>query len=166
MKYKFLMFLVSAAALFASCDDTTNDIGTSLLHDMDNLSVTTDSFIVASRSIAADSVYSRSTTGYLCEIKDPETNTYVTGNFMTQFHMLENYSELFPKADSIISRIDGQIVADSCELRLFYTNFYGDSLATMKLTVHEMAKPMLENQIYYSSFDPKKDEIKRYTRTW
>ena len=157
MKYKFLMFLVSAAALFASCDDTTNDIGTSLLHDMDNLAVMTDSFIVTSRSIAADSVYSRTTTGYLGRIKDPETSTYVTGNFMTQFHMLEDYANLFPKADSIVSRINGQIVADSCELRLFYSNFYGDSLATMKLTVHEMGKPMLENQIYYSSFDPKKD---------
>ena len=155
MKYKFLMFLVSAAAIFASCDDTTNDIGTSLLHNMDNLAVTTDSFVVSSRSIAADSVYSRATTGYLGRIKDPETGTYVTGNFMTQFHMLEDYANLFPKADSIVSRIDGQIVADSCEIRLFYSNFYGDSLATMKLTVHEMAKPMLENQKYYSSFDPK-----------
>ena len=149
------MFLVSAAAIFASCDDTTNDIGTSLLHNMDNLAVTTDSFVVSSRSIAADSVYSRATTGYLGRIKDPETGTYVTGNFMTQFHMLEDYANLFPKADSIVSRIDGQIVADSCEIRLFYSNFYGDSLATMKLTVHEMAKPMLENQKYYSSFDPK-----------
>lgn len=151
------MFLVSAAALFTSCDDTTNDIGTSLLHNMDNLSVTTDSFVITSRSIAADSVYSRSTMGYLGRIKDPETNTYVTGNFMTQFHMLEDYADIFPKADSIVSRIDGQIVADSCELRLFFSNFYGDSLATMKLTVHEMSKPMLENQIYYSSFDPKKE---------
>ena len=149
------MFLVSATAIFASCDDTTNDIGTSLLHNMDNLAVTTDSFVVSSRSIAADSVYSRATTGYLGRIKDPETGTYVTGNFMTQFHMLEDYANLFPKADSIVSRIDGQIVADSCEIRLFYSNFYGDSLATMKLTVHEMAKPMLENQKYYSSFDPK-----------
>ncbi|MBR6456209.1 MAG: DUF4270 domain-containing protein [Prevotella sp.] len=162
MKYKFLMFLVSAAAIFASCDDTTNDIGTSLLHNMDNLAVTTDSFVVSSRSIAADSVYSRATTGYLGRIKDPETGTYVTGNFMTQFHMLEDYANLFPKADSIVSRIDGQIVADSCEIRLFYSNFYGDSLATMKLTVHEMAKPMLENQKYYSSFDP---EAEGYLRS-
>lgn len=175
MKYKFLMFLVSAAALFTSCDDTTDNIGTSLLHNMDNLSVTTDSFIVASRSIAADSVFSRSTTGYLGKIKDPETNSYVTGNFMTQFHMLEDYAYLFPQADSIVSRLaDGTIIADSCEIRLFYRDFYGDSLATMKLTVHEMAKPMLENQIYYSSFDPKNDgyirsdgihESKTYTLT-
>ena len=153
MKYKALATVVLAAFLTA-CDDTTNEIGTSLLHDMDSFTVSTDSFNVESRSIVADSVYARTTTGYLGKVRDPETGSYITGHFMTQFHVQEDYANTFPKADSIASRIDGQIVADSCELRVYYDSFFGDSLATMKLRVHEMAKPMFENQLYYSSFNP------------
>ncbi|MBR1469873.1 MAG: DUF4270 domain-containing protein [Prevotella sp.] len=147
---------MSAAMLLASCDDTTSDIGTSLTHNMDVLNVSTASFAVSSRSIAADSVYFSTTSGHLGKLKDPETGAYVTGNFMTQFNMLEDYSLLFPPIDSIVSKLpDGTIIADSCEIRLFYTDSWGDSLATMKLTAHEMSKPMLENRKYYSTFDPK-----------
>lgn len=154
MKMKFLLSLVLAALILTSCDDTTNELGTSLLHNLDNLEVTTDTFKVSSRTLEADSVYSRSTIGYLGAIVDPETNDHIAANFMTQYHVMEDYTSTFPKADSIASRINGEIVADSCEIRLFYTNIYGDSLATMKLTVYEMGKPMLENRQYYSNFDP------------
>lgn len=154
MKLKFLSSFVLAAFILASCDDTTNDLGTSLVHDMDNLEVTTDSFEVTSRTIEADSVYSRSTIGYLGAIIDPETNDNISANFMSQYHVMEDYASAFPKADSIVSRINGEIVADSCEIRLFYSTIYGDSLTPMKLTAYEMDKPMLENRQYYSSFDP------------
>ena len=143
--------------ILSSCDDTTNEIGSSLIHDMDNLDVSTDTFKVSSRTLVADSVYSRSTYGYLGSIRDPETGNVITGNFMTQFYTLEEYANAFPAIDSIASRIDGKIIADSCEIRLFFSNFYGDSLSTMKVTAHEMGKPMLENQRYYSNFDPKKE---------
>ena len=143
--------------ILSSCDDTTNEIGTSLIHDMDHLDVTTDTFKVSSRTLVADSVYSRSTYGYLGTIRDPETGNIITGNFMTQFYTLEEYANSFPVADSIASRVDGKIIADSCEIRLFFSNFYGDSLSTMKVTAHEMGKPMLENQRYYSNFDPMKE---------
>lgn len=53
------------------------------------------------------------------------------------------------------------MVADSCHIRLFYTTYYGDSLATMNLTAHEMAKPMEENVKYYSNFDPMKEGLVR-----
>ncbi|MCR5132065.1 MAG: DUF4270 domain-containing protein [Prevotella sp.] len=155
MKFKYLLSAVFTVAMVSACDDTTNDIGTSLTHDMDNLDVTTDTFQVSSRSIIADSVYARTTVGYLGKIRDPETGGYITGSFMTQFHVLDDYENTFPKADSITSRTDdGSIVADSCELRLFYTSFYGDSLAPMKLRVEELATPVLENRLYYSNFNP------------
>ena len=74
---------------------------------------------------------------------------------MAQFHALENMrGELFPKRDSIASLLDGEVVADSCDIRLYYSSFYGDSLATMTLRVREMGKPMEENVNYYSNFDP------------
>lgn len=155
MKMKFVAGLALIVLGLSSCDDTTDTIGTSLTDTMDFVHISTDTFDVHSRSIVADSVLSRSNMGYLGKIKDPETGAYITGDFMAQFHTLEGMGGyLFPKKDSIASKIDGEVVADSCEIRLFYTSFYGDSLATMTLRVNEMGKPMEENVNYYSNFDP------------
>ena len=152
MRNKFIAILTFAALMLTACDDTTDNVGISLTNSLDNLQISTDTFMVSTCSIAADSVLSRSTLGYLGKIRDPETGGYITGNFMTQFHIQENYQ--FPDADKMANKEDGMIVADSCELRLYYDKFYGDSLAPMKLTAYEMSKPMSEANTYYSNFDP------------
>lgn len=152
MKLIQLSCLAIGLLMFASCDDTTDEIGTSLIDKLDNIEVATDTFTLTSRSIIADSVLSRNTTGYLGKVRDPETGTYITCDYMTQFHIAEDYS--FPTQDSIKSRLDGLIVADSCELKLYYDTFYGDSLASMKLTAYEIGTPFSETDRYYSNFNP------------
>ena len=153
MNNKILSLFALLCLILISCDETTEGIGTSLTDNVDHLEVSANLFNVPSRSVAVDSVVSRNTTGYLGRIRDPETGAYITGDFMTQFNMLEGYT--LEKKDSVASRDDsGEIIADSCEIRLFYTSYYGDSLATMKMTVHEMDHPMTEGVIYYSDFDP------------
>lgn len=152
MKAKFLTGLVLLVMALTSCDETTETIGSSLTDNMDFLKITTDSFKVSSRSIIADSVLSRNAMGYLGRIKDPETGSYVTGDFMVQFNSID--TKAFPAQDSIMSRINGEVVADSCVINLYYSNFFGDSLSTMKLTAYEMAKPLEENMMYYSNYDP------------
>ena len=148
----YTVIAIMSCITIASCDDTTDSIGNSLTDNMDKLKVTTDTFNVATRSIVADSVLSRSTTGYLGKIRDIETGNYITGDFMAQFSTLENYK--LPEKDSIISLQDGEVIADSCSIRLFYTDYYGDSLATMNITAYEMNEPMKEGVKYYSNFDP------------
>ena len=64
MKFKFFAGLALATLAFASCDDNTDGIGTSVVNNMDHLEVSTDTFTVASRSIIVDSVLSRNTIGY------------------------------------------------------------------------------------------------------
>lgn len=153
MKLKLFAGLLMAASLVVSCDDNTDEIGTSLINNVDKLEISTDTFTVTTRSIIADSVLSRNTIGYLGKVKDPLTGAYITGDFMSQFHVLEDYT--YPEKDSIRSlAADGQIVADSCEIRLYYNEFYGDSLAAMKLTAYELDKPMEETSLYYSNFNP------------
>ena len=83
---------------------------------------------------------------------DPETKTLITGNIMTQFHVLENYQ--LPDKKTISSLEDGDIIADSCDVRLFYNTYAGDSLSQLKVTVYEMGKPMEESADYYTDFDP------------
>lgn len=153
MNNKLLSLFAALCLILISCDETTEGIGASLTDNVDHLEVSASLFPISSRSVAVDSVVSRNATGYLGRIRDPETGAYITGDFMTQFNMLEGYT--LEKKDSITSHDDnGEIIADSCELRLFYLSYYGDSLATMKMTVHEMAHPMTEGVIYYSDFDP------------
>ena len=160
MKIQFTAILSFAILLFTACDSTTDGLGSSLTRPIDELEISTDTFQISTRSIAADSVFSRNITGYLGKVRDPETGVYITGNFMSQFHIQENYA--FPDEEKMISRENNEVVADSCELRLYYQTFYGDSLAPMKLTVYEMDKPMNENRTYYSNFDPIKEG---YVRT-
>lgn len=153
MKTRSLAALLLLITILTACDDTTESIGASLTDNMDHLQITTDTFSITTRSIVADSVLSRNTTGYLGKIKDPETGAYITGDFMMQFNTLEDY--FFPTKDSIESKDElGNVYVDSCEIRLYYDDFYGDSLAAMKLSVYELAKPYEEGQNYYSNYDP------------
>jgi hypothetical protein len=152
MKSKCFWMIALTAMAITSCDDNTSYLGTSLTDTVDNLNISADTFNVRTRSIVVDSVLSRNSTGYIGKIKDPQTGAYITGNYMTQFHTMEDYD--LPPEDSILSRIDGKIVADSVELRLYYDDFYGDTLNSMKLTAYELAKPVEETKLYYSNYDP------------
>lgn len=147
-----------AAVALASCDETTDMIGSSLTDNKDKLDVNVDTFSVSSRTLKADSVLARNITGYLGIVKDPETGNTITGNFMAQLNLLNGFT--LPEVDSIAKDANGQVVADSCELRLYYTTFYGDSLAPMKLTVMEMEKPLEEGVPVYSNFNPENGYVR------
>ena len=154
MKLKFTATGIAMLLLtLTSCQDTTDTIGSTLIDNEDKLNVATDTFNVSSESIYAGSVLSRNTNGFLGKMLDPETATFVKGDVMTQFHTLSSYNMV---DESTISSKDsnGKIIADSCEIRLFYDDFTGDSLAQLKMKVYEMKKPMEENRNYYSDFDP------------
>lgn len=156
------MMAFSVCIALSSCDDTTEAIGSSLTNYMDRIQIATDTFEVSSRSVRADSVLARSNMGYVGKVRDPETGGYVTGDFMMQFNTLEGMTDyLFPRKDSVVSVVDGEVVADSCEIRLFYDSFYGDSLAPMTIRTYEMDKPMEENVNYYSNFDPTEEGLIR-----
>lgn len=154
MKLYYLLGVAVVSLLtFSSCDETTDEIGISLTDNVDHLEVSSSTFYASTRSVGIPSVVSRSTLGYLGRIKDPETGAHITGDFMSQFYCLESYK--ITLLDSIASLdANGKVIADSCEVRLFYTNYYGDSLATMKLTMYEMDRPMSESVQYYSDFSP------------
>lgn len=158
MNIKYWASLALASFFLVSCDDTTDNIGSSLIDNVDKLHITTDTFTVSTRSIVADSVLSRNMTGYLGKVRDPETGAYLSSSFMTQFYSPENFS--FPDKDSIQSRDElGEVMADSCDIRLYYNGFYGDSLATMKMSVYELTKPVEEQKFFYSNFNPEKEYI-------
>lgn len=164
MKARTLLLSIAAiTTLLYSCDDNTDNLGGSIVDDLDNMKVTSELFPVVSRSVKADSIYSRTSTGYLGKIKDTETGAFVKEDFLTQFYTLEGTQ--LPKESTIASRLkDGSIIADSCIIYLYYDKYYGDSLATMKLNMSELSRPMEEGEKYYTDFNPQK-EGDNYCRT-
>lgn len=176
---------LAAMTLFAACDDSTETLGSSLTNDVDKFKLIPDTFEVKTRSVAIDQIkaytYSNDSTSldcttkegilarglysYVGHIKDIETDSYVTGNYTTQFNILEAFDEqtLFPEQDSIRSILeeDGGVMADSCTLRIYLNNNVGDSLNPMKITVCEMARPVEEGKQYYTDFDPESANLLR-----
>ena len=158
MMRKLLMAGIAILTIaISSCDEDTNTMGYSLTSDADRFSLIPDTFqIDSTKSIKADSVLARSSYSYLGRIKDPETGAYITSDFTTQFTVLEKEKNYIfaPKKDITSLDTDGEPVATSCNLIVIINSYLGDSLTAMKLMVEELDKPIEENKLYYSNFDP------------
>lgn len=153
MKLKIVTAIAFTAMAMLSCSEDTGTIGTSLTSDSDKLDLATGVFQAYSKSVGVDSVYVRNFGSYIGIVKDPETDSYVMSEFMTQFNMLENYP--LPSKDKIdLEALN--VEADTCEIWLYFdkTKCYGDSLTPVKMNVLEMSKPMSETKTYYSNYDP------------
>ena len=157
MKFKFITAIALCAMAFISCDEDTANIGTSLTSENDILTVTTHSFDVLTQSVAVDSVFTRERQGYFGKVKDPETNAFVKSEFTTQFNMMESVISEMPKREDMNKDEDGNIIADSCYLNILLDvrNSYGDTLAPMKLRISELDKPINNELMHYTNFDPK-----------
>lgn len=153
MKRNLLAGMAVAMMALSACNDETIDIGSTLTGETDKFSVSKGEFKVTTRSVMADSVLLRSSYCYLGKAKDADTRSYVTSEFMTQFNLLESFS--LPSPDDIVTRHDGMVAADSCQLELFYDLATStDTLSAMKIRASELEVPMEENRRYYSNFDP------------
>lgn len=151
-----------AAITFSACDDDTLNMGQSLTTESDQVNLMSTSYPVTTRTVVADHILSRNNDCYFGRIKDPETGTYVSSEFMTQLNILETFY-LFDK-NTIVGRYNDMAAADSCVLYLYMSNLTAsaDTLAAMKMRMVEMGVPTEETQSYYTNFDP---EAEGYLRT-
>ena len=91
MKLNCLSVIVLLLSMVVvSCDDTTDTIGQSLTDNMDHVKIYTDTFTVSTQSIKAGPVLSRTVIGNLGRLKDPDTDSYISSDFTTKFHVLSN----------------------------------------------------------------------------
>jgi len=93
-------------------------------------------FSVKSRTVLSDSVLANTNNSYLGCVVDPETRAKTTCNFMAQFNVLEN--TIYPERKKMLTDAEGKLIIDSCAIRIFINDYYGDSLQTMKLAVQEL----------------------------
>ena len=154
--FRYIMppLLVGLAFNIVSCDEDTAFVGAEIMPDMDNVSTSSDEFNVYSKSVKIDSVLANTSDCFLGSIVDPETRAKTSCGFLAQFHVMDNYK--LPEKKRMVTDANGKVIADSCDIRIAFDKYYGDSLMTMKLYVHELDtnKVMKENVPYYTNLNP------------
>lgn len=140
--------------LLTACDDETGSFGSVMMPETDDPLVTQAIFYATTVSIKADSLVSNTSDCYLGRVTDPETGATTTCDFLAQFYQLEDYS--LPAIDQMLKDDNGEIYADSVEIRLYVSSYYGDSLNSMKMGVYELdtANVLDEDATYYTNIDP------------
>ena len=144
MKFKLMAVIALTAALY-SCDDSTTGVG-DFVSNIDKIEASSDTYKVTSRTIRLEEVYSRTNRAYLGRFTDPDFGQY-SADFITQINCPEGF-ELPERLEKITGT----------SLELYYTGFYGDSLATMTVQVDELSKAIEEDDkdLYYTSYNPAK----------
>ena len=142
--------LAVAAVMLTACDDETGRFG--IPSDDDLIATSSQDFTFTSRTLEVDSVVANSAKCYLGEVYDPETEMHVRAEFVAQLHSFENYT--LP-ADSLLVKTDGQLQADSVDLNLYYSTYYGSGDNPMKIAVYELDREnvLREDTTYYSDID-------------
>ena len=142
------MLLATVTLLaFTQCDDNTVSVGSSIVPSQDIVTAQTKTFHATSRTIMAnDSILANTNEVYLGRYTDEESGTIFTSGFITQFGCNEDYG--FPE--------DG-VIGDSAtytKLRLYFEDYYGDSLNAMQCEVYELDYTLEEGTPYYTNLTP------------
>lgn len=152
---KLLAFFACAISICIACDEDTASIGSTIMPVQDSLSTFYETFPLNTRSVLTGPVVANTSSCFIGSYYDPETKSVTTSSFLAQFHLQEDYS--LPSKDLVLKDGEGNVVADSCVIRIFHDKYYGDSLTTMKLTATDLRldNVMEENETYHTNLDPK-----------
>lgn len=142
--------IIPSLFLFAACDDNTANLGVEVMPDGDFTVSTQYDYPVTLESLPVEKILARSTTAYLGKFTDPYTNTVFEADFLTEFYCPENFN--FP--DRELLKDPDNPEAKAVELNLYYSTYFGDSLAAQKLAVHELTKVLEADEFYYTNLDP------------
>ncbi|MDE5710017.1 DUF4270 domain-containing protein [Bacteroides sp.] len=160
MKARHIGIMLMAILTLFGCDDTTNTLGLGMLPDSDGMSAHTATFDVTTRSIAVDSVFAKTSIGYVGKFSDPEFGYYET-SFLTELNCVDNFA--FPEVytptewdkDGNPTKATGTMAGDSIvsvQLIVYYENWFGDSLNACRMSVYELDKKLDKNR--YTNINP------------
>ena len=140
MKVKYLGVLLLALLSLYGCDDNTGTLGMDMLPDSDGISAKTETFDVSTKSMLADKVYSKTSTGYIGKFTDPDPKGFgnYEASFLAELNCTENFT--FPavyeeSADGKSGK--GTMVKDEVEkiqLVVYYSSWFGDSLNACRMS--------------------------------
>lgn len=130
------------AGLSSGCDDDLKYVGGSIQPDGDKVNVSVDSFMISASTIKVDSIYAKTSVGYLGQFYDPEYGDYKS-DYISQFYCKDDFQ--FAEKP-----IDGKI--DSINYYILPASHLGDSLSPMKVEVFPVVKALERN--FYTNVNP------------
>ena len=142
MKTKIFLFTLLSCIAFLACEDAFDKVGMGIQPEEDKISVFDTIINIEASTVKMDSIYAKSSNGFLGNFYDPEYGDIKAG-YLCQYYASVGFSD---------SMIGNQI--DSVRLRIFYLSHIGDSLAPMEVSVYPVVKPLEDD--YYSNIDPAK----------
>ena len=156
--------LVLIIACCASCDDSTDFIGSSVVEGPDHIEAYRATFYPSSVTIKADTIFTRSSTAYIGKYTHPDFGSFES-SFMAQFNVTEAYE--IPSLGSFVptgGRREFDLV-ENVNDRSFtpkrfyigglYTSYFGDSSAVGRINVYQLNQDLYnDDDIYYSDIEP------------
>lgn len=165
MKVRFLGLLLLAVLTFFACDDNTSSLGIDMLPATDGVTAHATTFPVTTRSVKAENVYSKTSTGYVGRFSDPEFG-YYESSFLTELNCTDNFEFPEPyKYDEATETGTGYMAGDTvaaAQLVFFYSTWFGDSLNACRMSVYELNDEWLADRkeakkaYRYTDFDASK----------
>lgn len=143
---KYFAYILTALFCLVACDANTGSLGGSVIPDQDVITIDTATYWATSKSIAVDSVLGKTSKVYLGRFTDPQTKSMFEADFIAQFNCEEG-GQVFP--EDILGE-----EAVKVELRLFFTDYFGDPVNTMTTEVYELDNTLQEGEKYYTNLDP------------
>ena len=162
MKLKYIGTLLVALAIASGCDDNTGSLGMDMLPPSDGMASHTVSFDVQTESVRAESVFAKTSTGYIGRFSDPDFGYYESG-FLTaltcteDFTLPEVYKETDWDTEGNPTQATGIMTGDSVagvRLVVFYDEWFGDSLNACRMSAYELNRT-LDYDNRYTDIDPK-----------
>ncbi|MGL4851977.1 MAG: DUF4270 domain-containing protein [Phocaeicola sp.] len=143
MKFNYFFALLLAVVAY-SCDDSTPDLGGTVIPEGDYIFSGTKTYQVKTKSLLMDSIYARTSTAYLGKYTDSQYGEF-TADFLAQFNCTDDFE--FPDS---IKEVAG--------LTLFiqYSTFFGDSLNSMRMQIDTLDRviPETDQKTFYTNVDP------------
>ena len=154
MKVKYLgALLLTATLTFFGCDDNTGTLGIGMLPGSDGISAHTTTFNVVTRSVFADSVFAKTSTGYVGRFTDSKFGSY-EASFLTELNCRDGFK--FPE-EYDFEKKTGRLTKNritGVRLRVYYSSWFGDSLNACRMSAYELSEKLDRNR--YTNIDPAK----------
>lgn len=162
MNIKTLACSLIAALFVISCDSDTSTLGGSVTPSHDIVKISSDTCYATTRSITVtEPLLMKTTVCTLGRYTDPVTSATFSSGYLTQLNCVEDFelpdsiygigNHTFP--DWFIRKV-GDAKPYYANLRLYFSEFFGDSTNTVKIDIFPLTRMLDGNRRYYPDTDP------------
>lgn len=143
MKVKYLWASLIALTFF-SCDDNTDSLGLSMMPDSDNISIAAKTYNVTTETIAADSVFAKTSMGYLGKYTDPKFGL-IEADFITQLTCTDQFVFPIERMAPVDDKAQDKTYAVAASINLYYSSYFGSGSNANRLSIYQLNKDITKD---------------------